>query len=110
MVRHERRLGVTGGLCVVEISRGIGLQAHGELMEVLRDLVIAIEALIEIRLPVAIEIAQFHNLIAASDVDDIVDDFESERLIEPGSDATPGLLRAGEAFHKPHITHPGAEG
>ena len=44
---HEGRLRMTGGLGIVEIACGVGLQTHRELMEMLGDLVVAVEALVE---------------------------------------------------------------
>ena len=52
--RHAvpRRLGV------VEVPLGVGLQAHRELVEVLGDLVVAVEVLVEVGLAVAVEVAE----------------------------------------------------
>ena len=60
VLRHERRLGMAGRLGVVEVPGRIGLQAHGELMEMLGDLVVAVEALVEIGFAVAVEVAEDH--------------------------------------------------
>ena len=51
---------MAGRLGVVEVPGRIGLQAHGELMEMLGDLVVAVEALVEIGFTVAIEVTEDH--------------------------------------------------
>ena len=60
---------VAGGLGVVEVPLGVGLQAHREFVEVLGHLVIVVEALVEVGLAVAVEVVQPDDLVAAADVD-----------------------------------------
>ena len=54
---------------VVEVPLRVGLQAHRELVEVLRHLVVVVEALVEVGLAVAVEVVQLHDLVAAADED-----------------------------------------
>ena len=57
---------MAGGLGVVEVPVRVGLQVHRELVEVLGDLVVAVEVLVEVGLAVAVEIAEDHDLVAAA--------------------------------------------
>ena len=58
VVGHESRFGVSGGLGVVEIAIIVGLQAHGELMEVFGDLVVVVDRFVVIGFAVTVEVAQ----------------------------------------------------
>jgi hypothetical protein len=58
VVRHQRRQGVAGRLGVVKIPFGVDLQPHRELVEVLGDLVVAVEGLLEVGLAVARQVVQ----------------------------------------------------
>ena len=69
VVRHERGQAVPGRLGVVEVPLRVGLQAHRELVEVLGHLVVVVEALVEVGLAVAVQVAQADDLVAAADVD-----------------------------------------
>ena len=69
VLRHDGRQAVAGRLGVIEVPLGVGLQAHRELVEVLGDLVVAVEALVEVGLAVAVEVAEADDLVAAADVD-----------------------------------------
>src|SRR5262249_6530792 len=80
MMGDEGGQRVTGGFGVIEIALVIGLQAHGELVKMFGDLVIAVEVFVKVDLVIAVEVVQPDDLIAASDVDRVVDDFQAERL------------------------------
>ena len=80
VVRHQRGQAVAGRLGVVEVALGVGLQAHRELVEVLGDLVVAVEVLVEVGLAVAVEVAEADDLVAAADVDPARDDLQPQRL------------------------------
>ena len=111
VVRHQRVFGVACGLSVIEVALVIGLEAHGELVEVLGDLVVVVEALDVINRFVTIQVVKSGQLIAAGDVDLAVYDLETERLEEAGADAFPlqGAFELVDAFHDPNITHPCAD-
>ena len=59
-------------------------------MKVLCDLVIAVEALVEVSFAIAVQVAQNHKLIAAGDEDLAIDNLDAERLKEARGDALPG--------------------
>ena len=111
MVRHDRRAAVPGRLGVVEVPVRVGLQAHRELVEVLGHLVVVVEALVEVGLAVAVEVAEDDDLVAAGDVDPPVDDLQSQRLEQARGDPPPGQLAVGlvEARDAPDVAVPGAE-
>ncbi len=95
VVRHERGQRVAGGLGVVEIARGIGLQAHRELVEMLGDLMVVVEALDEVDLAVAVEVAQARELVAAGDEEFVAAELHAERLEQSAGDAPPASAVAG---------------
>ena len=102
-------------LGVVEITRGVRLQVHRELMKVLGDLRVVVEALVVIDLPVAVDVTKTRDLVAAGDVDDIAHDLESEWLKHARRDAAPlqrsAILDAfAYAIDRPDVAHPGADG
>ena len=68
VVRHDGRQRMPATLAVVEIAGRVGLQTHREFVEVLRHLVVVVEALVEVDLAVAVEVVQDDDLIAAADV------------------------------------------
>ena len=112
VVRHERGQRVAGGLGVIKISRRINLQAHREFVEVLGDLVVAVEAFEEVDLAVAVEVAQAHELIAAGDEKFVAAEFHAERLKESAGDAFPtqrGGRGGQETVHAPHVAVPGGD-
>ena len=90
VLRHERGQAVAGRLGVVEVPLGVGLQAHRELVEMLGDLMIAVEVLIEVGLAVAVQVVEADDLVAAADVDPARDDLQAQRLEQPGGDPLPG--------------------
>ncbi len=63
-----RRLGI------VEVALFIALQAHRELMKVLGDLMVAVEAFIEIDFAIGVQVMQARELIATSDIDLVLDE------------------------------------
>jgi hypothetical protein len=60
MMRHDRGQRMPGRFGVVEVAPLINLQTHRKLVKVLRDLMIVVEAFVEIRLAVTIQIVQDH--------------------------------------------------
>src|SRR5438034_2336185 len=68
------------GFGIIEIPGWIGLKIEGELVKTRRGHHVVIEILIEIRLAITIEIVQARNLIAAKDIDLVVNDFQPQRL------------------------------
>ena len=112
VLRHDRFQGVASCLGVVEIPFRIGLQAHGELVEMFRHLMVVVEALVKVRFAVAVEIVQDHDLIAAAHVDLLLNDLQSERLEETRRDALPGqpLGRGVDALNQPDVAVPGTNG
>src|SRR2546430_198502 len=91
----------------------------------LRHLMVVVEAFVEVRLAVAIEVVQDHDLIATAHMDLVADDLQPERLKQAGGDALPGqrrwlvprvrvLLPEGavypvKALDQPNIAVPGAD-
>ena len=109
-MRHHRVERVAAGLGVVKIPRRIDLQAHCELMEVFRDLMVVVEVLDEVRLAVAVQIAQAHELIAAGDEQIVTTKLHAQRLEESARDAPPAQRRRRSrhhAIHAPHVAVPG---
>ena len=100
------------GLGVVEVSCGVDLEAHGELVEVFGDLVIIVKGLDEVGFTVAVEIAEADELVAAGDEEIIASIFDAERLEEAGGDAVP-LERCGgwshQAIDAPDIAVPSGD-
>ncbi len=89
VLRDDRGQSVARGLGVVEVALRVGLQAHRELVEMLGDLMIAVEALIEVGLAVAVVIMEADDLVAATDVNLAGDDLEAQRLEQPRGDPLP---------------------
>ena len=58
MVRNQGGQTVARCLGVIEVALGVGLQVHREFVEVLGDLMIAVEILIEVRFTVSVQVAQ----------------------------------------------------
>ena len=112
VVRHEGGQGVPAALGVVEVPLGVGLQPHRELVEVLGHLVVAVEALVEVGLAVAVQVGQLHELVAAADEDHAVAHLQPERLEQPRGDPLPRQPAFGvvDAADRPHVAVPGADG
>ena len=112
MVGNHCFEGMTGRLGVVEVAFFVGLQAHRKFVEVLGDLVIVVEGFHVVDFLVAIQVVEAGDLVAAGDVDGVVDDLEAERLEESGADAAPFefLEVAGDSIDQPNIAQPGADG
>ena len=86
----QSRQGMAATLGVVEVAFRVGLQSHGELMEVLGYLVVVVEALVVVHLAVTVQIVQTYNLITATDVDASLAQFQTKRLEQACGDALPG--------------------
>ena len=118
VLRNHRRQRVTGSLHIVEVALLVGLQVHGELVEVLGDLGVVVEVLVEVGFTVVVQVDQASDLVAAEHVDPVVDDFQAQRLKQPGGDPLPGQLagcfarveRLAESRDDPDVTLPGADG
>ena len=121
VMRHDglQRMPRTFG--VVEIALRVRLQAHREFMKVLGDLMIAVEAFVEVGFLVAIEIAQHHELIAARQVNRVIDPLEAERLKQARGDAFPlqrrgflallrGIIEPFKARDNPDVAIPSTSG
>ncbi len=80
MMRHEGRARVPSTFSIVEIALFICLQTHREFVEVFRDLVIAVEVLVEIRFSVSVEIVQANDLIPTAHKYVVADQLHPERL------------------------------
>ncbi len=110
VMRHDGGQGMTGGLGVVEVFLTIDLQAHCELMKMLGDLVVVVEAFVVVGLAVVIGIVQDHQLIAATYEDLAIDDLDAQRLKQTRGDSTPGELRflfaAASGFGGPQLCQP----
>ena len=111
MVRHHRGQGVPGTLGVVQVTRGVGLEPHRELVKVLGHLVVVVEGVVAVGAAVAVEIAEHDDPVAAADVDRAVDDPDPQRLKQPRGDPPPGerVGRGSETAAGPDVAIPGAE-
>ena len=80
-------------------------------MEVLGDLMVAVEVLVEVGLAVAVQVAEDRDLVAAADVDLTVDDLHAQRLEQPRRDPPPGQSPglAVDPADQPDVAVPGAE-
>ena len=112
MMRDERVLGVAGGLCVVEITLVIGLEAHRKFVEVLGDLMVVVQTLDKVDSFVTIGVVKLSELITTGDVDFVIYDLKAKRLEEARADALPGkgAFELIDAFDDPDVAHPGANG
>ena len=110
MLRNDRILRMAPALGVVEIASGIGLEVHGEFMEVLGNLRVIVEILIMVSFAIAVQIPENGDLVAAQNIDGFIDDLEAERLEQTSCDSLPGELPGfcSQAVNQPHIAHPGA--
>ena len=81
-------------------------------MEVLGDEDVVVEALVPIGLAVVILVVQTGELVAAVNVDDVIDDFQPESFEQPGSETSPLDLFpvAFQSFNDPDVTVPCADG
>ena len=77
MMRHQRGQRVAGGFGIIEIARRVSLQTHRKLMKVLGDLMVVVEALDEVDLAVAIEVAQAGELVATGDEQVVAAEFHA---------------------------------
>src|SRR3954464_2535071 len=100
---------MASGLGVIEIAGGIGLQAHRELVKVLGDLVVVVEVLDKVKLAIAVQVAQAHQLITAGDKQFVAAELHSERL-EKSTRKTPPPQRRRRgshyAVHSPEVAVP----
>ena len=92
LIETPTSLADRAGLDDVEIAGRVGLQVEGELVEIPGDHEVEIEYLVGVALAVAVRITELPDAIAAGDIDLTVHDLEAERVIETGSEATPGDL------------------
>ena len=79
-MRNKTGFSVARGFRVVKISLRIRLQAHRKLMEMLSDLVIAVETFDDIRLAIAIRITQQRDHVPATHINVPIENFQAERL------------------------------
>ena len=112
VVWHQPVFRVTRRLGEIEIARLISLQIHGELMEMFGDLMVVIKILIEINLPILIDIMQPRDLVTTTDIDGFIHNLQAQRLKHTCSDTAPGELSLGQIkpFHNPYIPLPGTNG
>ena len=102
---------MTAGLGIIQVARLIGLQTHGEFVEVLGDLVVVVEIADEIHLSVAVEILEPRDLIAARDEKILASIFDPQWLEQTAHNSFPPQGRRGrirQAFHPPDIPVPRA--
>src|SRR6185437_5280296 len=66
VLSNDRWEGMPATLGVVKIPFGVRLQIHREFMEMLGDLMVVVEALVEIGFAIAVEVIQPGDLIAAA--------------------------------------------
>ena len=90
---HKSRFRVPSGFRVIEITRIVLLQPHGEFVEMFCHLMVIIKRTIPIDLTVAIEVVQLSDLIAARDEDDVVTNDDTQWLKQPTCDPRPRQFR-----------------
>ena len=112
VMRDDRVQGVAGRFREIEVAVGIGFQARGKLVKVFGHLMIVVEILVEIGFAVAIQVVEASDLIAAADIDLLVDDLQPQRLEQTGGDSLPGQLIQISVNPRDHpdVTVPRAEG
>ena len=95
----------------VEVAGRVGLQVEGELVEARRDLHVVVEVLVEVGLAVAVQVVQPGDLVAAEDVDLVVDDLQAQRLEQARGEAPPRELLelVVDAGDDPDVAAPGAD-
>ena len=71
------------------IPLAIRLQTHRKFVEVLGDLMVAVQALVEVGLPVPIQVVQDRELVAAENVNFFVHDLQAERLEQAARNPLP---------------------
>ena len=108
MLRHDGRQRVTGAFGVVEVAGGVGLQVHGEFVEMLGHLRVVVEVLVEVGFAIAVKIDKAGDLIAAKHVDLLIDDLQSQRLKQSTGDAAPSELAESlaEPLDNPNVALP----
>ena len=111
MVGRDGIRAVAPAFGVVEVSIGGELEVEGEFVEMLRDLMIVVEILVEIRLAVPVQVAQDRDLVAAEHVNVAIDNGKAQRLEHAAGDPLPGQFfeRLADAIHDPHVPAPGAD-
>ena len=110
VMRHQPVLGMARGLGKIKIALRIRLQIHRELVEMLSHLMVVVEALIKIHLAIIVDVVQPGDLVAATNVNRLVDNLQPERLEHPRRHAPPSeiALRQIKPLHNPHISLPSA--
>ena len=71
----------SAGFGEIEIAVGVGLEAEVTFILAIVDDAGVVEVFVEVGLAVAVEIVQAGDLVAAEDVDFVIDDFQSNGLI-----------------------------
>ena len=109
---HQGRPSMAGAFCVIKIALPVRLQARGEFVEMVGDLVVVVEILDEISFPVAVAVAQSGDLVAAPDIDDLVHNLQPQGLKQSRGNALPRhfFQCPVDSFHQPHIAVPSANG
>src|SRR5215470_12628884 len=69
---------------------------------------VVVEAFVVIRFPVAVQIVEADDLVAAADINSAVAKLQTERLEQTGRDPLPGETPRGvfESAHHPHVAVP----
>src|SRR5579883_219811 len=77
-------------------------------MEVLSHLMIVVEALVEVDFAIAIQVVEFHNLIATADKHCAVTELQPKRLEQPRGNPLPceTRFRFVEPAHEPDVAVP----
>ena len=77
-------------------------------MEMLSHLMVVVKILVEINFAIVIGVMQASDLVAAADINGLVDNLQPQRLEHPRGNATPGelALRQIQPFNDPHIPLP----
>ena len=99
------------GFCKIKIAVLVGLQVKNELVETFGRSVTIAEVLVVTGFAVVVQIVVARELVAAGSVNDIVHNFQAERLIHSGSKAAPFeiLQPVVDARNNPDVAVPGAE-
>ena len=109
--RAAREVRAQRALHVIEVPLRVGVEVHRELVVVPPLRAVVVEVLVEVRLAVAVEVAEDRHLVARDHVDQAVHDLEPARLEKSRGVPLPGELPdpVVDPRDDPDVAAPGAE-
>jgi hypothetical protein len=92
-------------------QRSVGLESHGELVEVFSDVMIVVEVFDPVDFTVAVEVVQPGNLVPTGNMNDAIHDAQAKGLKQPGGNSSPANTAkvSVDVLHQPDISVPGAQ-